>query len=84
MTEEQIQALKEPGGLSAPVWTEAERALLRYAQRLTARPASIGPEDLDALLRHFTPEQILELALVVASANWTNRINDGLQVEVDT
>jgi len=29
--------------------------------------------------QHLTEEQVIELAAIVATANWTNRINDGLQ-----
>jgi alkylhydroperoxidase family enzyme len=36
--------------------------------------------DLDALGEHFTQEQVIELTMSIATANWTNRINDGLQV----
>jgi len=32
---------------------------------------------------HFGEEQIIELALVIATANWTTRINAGLQVPSD-
>ena len=39
----------------------------------------MDPGDLDALAAHFTQEQIIELVLIVATANLTNRINDGLQ-----
>ena len=36
--------------------------------------------DLDALGQYFTQEQVIELALTIATANWTNRVNEGLQV----
>jgi alkylhydroperoxidase family enzyme len=36
--------------------------------------------DLDALGEHFNQEQVIELTMAIATANWTNRINDGLQV----
>ena len=35
----------------------------------------------DALFEHFTNEQIVELTLVVAIANFTNRFNNGLSLE---
>jgi alkylhydroperoxidase family enzyme len=35
--------------------------------------------DLDILGEHLTEEQVLELVIVIATANWTNRVNDGLQ-----
>ena len=40
--------------------------------------------DVDALAEHLNEEQIVELVLVVATANWTNRVNDGLQTPLPT
>jgi alkylhydroperoxidase family enzyme len=54
--------------------------VLRYTDQLTRYPGNIDQADLDALAEHFNQEQIVELATVIATANWTNRLNDGLQV----
>jgi alkylhydroperoxidase family enzyme len=56
---------------------------LRYTDLLTTRPENIEQDDLEALSAQFSEEQIIELALVIATANWTTRINDGLQVPMD-
>ena len=40
-------------------------------------------EDVEALGKHFDKEQIVELAAAIATANFTNRINEGLKVPVD-
>ena len=56
---------------------------MRYTDLLTSRPENIEQGDLDALSTQFSEEQIIELALVVATANWTTRINDGLRVPLD-
>ena len=80
MTDEQIAALKEPGGRrSEEAFTAEERAILRFTDLLTSYTGNIDPGDLDALGEHFNEEQIVELVLVIATANWTNRVNDGLQ-----
>ena len=84
MTDEQINALKEPGGKTHPgLFTAEEQAVLRYTDLLTTRPENIEAADLEELSAHFGEEQIIELALVIATANWTTRINDGLQVPLD-
>ena len=36
--------------------------------------------DLDALGEHFDQDQVVELTMAIATANWTNRMNYGLQV----
>ena len=80
MTDEQIAALHEPGGRrNQEVFTAEERAILRFTDLLTSYPGNMDPSDLDALGVQLTEEQIVELVLVIATANWTNRVNDGLQ-----
>lgn len=38
---------------------------------------------LEEMRQYFNEEQIVELTLVIALANFTNRFNDALQVEPD-
>jgi alkylhydroperoxidase family enzyme len=84
LTDEQIQALKEPSGDPRHAFTEEERAAIRYARVLTAHPSGVRQEDLDALGKFFSVEQIIELTLAIGTANLTNRFNDGLRTPVDT
>ncbi len=76
ITEEELRALESgsDAGFSA-----AEQALVSYARELTrdARPSDAARAALDA---HFSEEQIVELTLVVAMANFTNRFNNGLGI----
>ena len=83
MTDEHIQALKEPGGSGRDVFSEDERAAVQFAEELTAWPASIRPADLDALGKYFNAEQIAELVFTIGTANLTNRINEGMKTPVD-
>jgi alkylhydroperoxidase family enzyme len=83
VTDEQIQALKDPGGSGRGVFGEDERAAIQFAQKLTAWPASIQQADLDSLGKYFTAEQVAELVLTVGTANLTNRFNEGMRTPVD-
>lgn len=83
MTDEQIQALKEPGGDKLAVFTEEERAAVRFARQLTAHASGIQQSDLDEIGKFFSAEQIVELVMIVATANLTNRVNDGLRTPID-
>ncbi len=83
VTDDQVQALKEPGGSLRDVFTDAERAALQFAEQLTAWPAAIQPADLETLGKFFSVEQIEELVLAIATANLTNRFNEGMKVPVD-
>ena len=53
--------------------------MLRFATLLTAHPGSVQRRDLDDLDAYFSEEEVVELVMVIATANWTNRLNDGLQ-----
>ncbi len=69
--------------LAAPV-PARERALLRYAARLTREPASVTRADLDALRAEgWDDRAILDLNQVVAYFNYVNRIADGLGVRLE-
>lgn len=83
LTDAQIAALKEPGHERRDdLFTAEERAVLRFADLLRSYPGNTTPEDLDALAAFLSEEQIIELVLTVATASWTNLVNDGLQTPV--
>jgi alkylhydroperoxidase family enzyme len=70
--------MKEPGGTRRDVFSAEERAVLRMTDLLTTRPGLVEQRDLDSLGEYFANEQVVDLVVVIATANWTNRINDGL------
>jgi hypothetical protein len=41
-------------------------------------PGSVEQRDLDELGAYLSAEEAFELVVVIATANWTNRFNDGL------
>jgi uncharacterized peroxidase-related enzyme len=75
VTEEEMRALEagQDGGFSAP-----ERAAIEYARELT-RTADAA-QTREALNGHYNDEQIVEITLVAAIANFTNRLNNGLDL----
>jgi uncharacterized peroxidase-related enzyme len=60
-------------------FSEPERAAIQYARELTE--AAEATETGQGLFQHFNDEQIVEITLVVAMANFTNRFNNGLGLE---
>jgi alkylhydroperoxidase family enzyme len=78
-SEAQIAAVKEPGGTHSEIFTAEERAVLRFTDLLTAYPRQYRAG------RPRRPERLLcagtdrHLVSTIATANWTNRINEGLQ-----
>jgi len=64
--------------------SEADRAMLDYAVKLTREPATITPTDIEAL-RHtgFSDAAILDICQVTAYYAFVNRLADGLGVELE-
>lgn len=64
--------------------TERERALLTYADKLTATPAQMVEADLAPLrAAGLSDRAILEANLVVAYFAYANRIADGLGITLE-
>jgi len=60
-------------------FSEPERAAIQYARELTRTANAAGTRDV--LAEHFDNEQIVEITLVAATANFTNRFNNGLGLQ---
>lgn len=76
LTEEDLAAIREERDTG---FSEPERAALAYARELTR--TATASQTSDGLRPHFTDEQIVELTLTIAMANFTNRFNNGLDVQ---
>ena len=79
ISEAELQALRngQDGSFSG-----AELAAIRYARELTRK--ADAPDTRDELFAHFNQEQIVELTLVAAMANFTNRFNNGLMLQPES
>ena len=76
LTEEEMRAVQVEQDHNL---ADAERAAVQYARELTRTAAA--DDTLDALYEHFSNEQIIEITLVVAMANFTNRFNNALGLQ---
>lgn len=63
---------------TSPLFTGAERALLRFAAAAGSVPNQVQQNHYDSLHAHFSDRQILELVAVVAFFGFLNRWNDTL------
>ncbi len=79
ITEDEIRAIENEQEASFSV---AERAAIRYARELT-RTANAA-QSREEMFAHFSQEQIVELTLVAAMANFTNRFNNGLGLQPES
>ena len=78
VTDEEIQALQTE---QDHLFEGPERAAILYARELTQ--TADGKDSRDGLHEHFTSEQIVEITLTAAMANFTNRFNNGLEILPD-
>ncbi len=76
LSEDRIAALD----LEWEAFTPAEQAAYAWARKLTWSPNAIGDADIDALRKHYTPMQILEMTLSIAGNNAINRWKEGTGV----
>ncbi len=75
ITDDEMRALQteQDHGFSEP-----ERAAIQYARDLTQDAAA--DDAREKLFEHFNDEQVVEITLVAAMANFTNRFNNGLGI----
>jgi len=66
----------------AQLFTEAERAALTLAERMTTDAHGVDEEVWAELRAHFDEGQVVELAAVIGLFNYFNRFNEALRVEV--
>ena len=55
--------------------------MLTFAVQLT-REAKVAPEIMAKLKGALSPEHLVQLAATVGQANWTNRFNNALDIEL--
>lgn len=79
LSEDKINATPE---YNSPVFSEKEKAVVRYASELTKNVAA-SDEVLDELRKHFDNAQIAELNMVVGSFNVLTRFADTFKVELE-
>ena len=87
-------ASSKRGGLGAEDWaalkagdysrySDKERAALAYVEKLTRTPHHVNDADFDALKKHFSDTEIVDLHMLTGLANLTNRFTDPLGLELE-
>lgn len=67
----------------SPLFTEAERAALRFAQLAGQSPSGVTDDDVAALHDVYAAEEIAELLAVVSLYGFFNRWNDALAIPLE-
>ena len=80
MVEDEIAALD----CDWPLFPAAEQEAFRFTRRLTLEPHLLSDRDIEAMRKHFTDLQILEIVLSVSGNNSINRWKEGVGVPQST
>ena len=79
MTEERIRAVEQAA--TSPLFDEAERAALAYAEAMTVTGQRVDDELFARVRTHFSEAQIVELTAAVALENFRSKFNTALGIE---
>jgi 4-carboxymuconolactone decarboxylase len=71
-----------PAAATSPLFSELERLVIRYAEEMTDT-VQVDPALVEALRARLAPEGLVQLTLSIAAANFTNRFNEALGVELE-
>ncbi|MEM9287447.1 MAG: carboxymuconolactone decarboxylase family protein [Pseudomonadota bacterium] len=63
---------------TSPLFTPAERAALALAQACGQSPSQVDQAHYDALRKHYTEREIVELMFIICQFGFWNRWNDGV------
>src|SRR5438270_10048366 len=81
------QAVTErTGRLASGDWSgfsPAERAAFAFARKQAKDPASVGPEDLQELIRHFGAERALDVVWWACRCHYMTRVADAFQLPLE-
>jgi AhpD family alkylhydroperoxidase len=81
LTPAELDGLADPS--TSPAYGELERLVVRYAAQLTVG-GEVDDALHEALTAHLPSRQLIELALTVAAANFANRLNAALKLDLET
>jgi alkylhydroperoxidase family enzyme len=76
---EKLQAVEK--FRESPLFSDAERAALAYAEAVTATPTAVTDAVFEPLRVHFTVPQIVELAVTIATEHFRAKFNTALGVQ---
>lgn len=79
ISEEQLQAIDDY--VTDGLFNDQQKAVLAYTEQLT-RTADVEPTIVKKLKRFLDDRQLVTLAATVALANFTNRLNHGLDIQL--
>ncbi|HEV8674448.1 MAG TPA: hypothetical protein VGX21_10410 [Methylomirabilota bacterium] len=78
-TFEKLQAVEK--FRESPLFSEAERAALAFAEAVTATPTAVTDQIFEPLRRYFDVPQVVELAVTIATEHFRAKFNTALGIQ---
>ncbi|MFC1491228.1 carboxymuconolactone decarboxylase family protein [Nitrospinota bacterium] len=69
---------------SSTVLTDREKCVVRWAELVTKNEAKHDRECWEVLKTYFSPQELIELTVIICHFNLMNRLNDTLQLDLET
>lgn len=68
---------------TSALFSAAERAALRVAQRAALTPSAVEDDDFKALSEHYSDEEMTEILSVISLFGFLNRWNSAIQTDIE-
>lgn len=81
MPKEKFDALPEYA--TSPLFDDLERLVIHYAEQMTVN-VQVDAALAEELKGRLTPQQLVQLTMSIAAANFTTRFNEALATELET
>ena len=78
VSNEKIEAL--PNHATSPLFTDAEKAALEYADAMTDTSRDVEDELFARLRQHYDDDTIVELTMIIAWENASSRFNRAFRI----
>ena len=83
LTDAEFDALQDDGYRKSALFSEREKAALRWAEAMTLNTAKNDDAVWDETRRLFSDAEIVEISLAAGMFNMINRLNDSFRTELE-
>jgi hypothetical protein len=83
LTDEQIDAIESDAYMNSPLLTAREKTAVLWAEHVTKNTARYRDDMYQEVSKFYSDAEIVELTLMSAFFNMTNRFQNALQVELE-
>ena len=84
ISDEELEALKDDSYKTSDLFDEREKAVIAWSEAMTNNTAQRDKETWEAMKRHFTETEIVEISMACAMFNMINRLNDSFWTDLET